>query len=125
MRIRAPRGDIIVRFYDYAGDEPPRVPELGPFYQLIVGKREVRGDDKLLAIRSTDMSPWTLTDAVRPGVAGINKADLSVFALSARETRPVAPPPIAPVAVLMPVVEPAPAAPTPRATAVTASPIEA
>src|SRR5438045_7901777 len=124
MRFRAPRGDIIVRFYDYAGDGPPRVPELGPFYQLIVGKREVRGDDKLLAIRSTDMSPWTLTDAVRPGVAGINKADLSVFALSARETRPVAPPPIAAVAVPMPLVEPAPAA-THRAAAVTASPIEA
>src|SRR5216683_6177219 len=50
MRIRAPRGDIIVRFYDYAGDEPPKVPELGPFYQLIAGKREVRGDAKLLAI---------------------------------------------------------------------------
>ncbi len=77
MRIRAPRGDIIVRFYDYAGDEAPKVPELGPFYAITVGKREVRADDKLLAIRSTDMSPWTLTDAVRPGIAGINKADFS------------------------------------------------
>ena len=84
MRIRAPRGDIIVRFYDYAGDEPPKVPELGPFYALTVGKREVRADDKLLAIRATDMSAWTLTDQVRPGVAGINKADFSVFSLSAR-----------------------------------------
>src|SRR2546423_11256440 len=89
MRIRAPRGDIIVRFYDYAGDESPKVPELGPFYQLVVGKREVRGDDKLLAIRSTDMSPWTLTDVVRPGVAGSHKDDLSAFSPSARETRPV------------------------------------
>src|SRR5216683_1000411 len=53
MRIRAPRGDIIVRFYDYAGDEPPKVPELGPFYAVTVGKREVRADDKLLAIRAT------------------------------------------------------------------------
>jgi hypothetical protein len=90
MRIRAPRGDIIVRFYDYAGDEPPKVPELGPFYSLTVAKREVRADDKLLAIRSTDMSAWTLTDAVRPGVAGINKADFSVFSLSARDPRVVA-----------------------------------
>src|SRR5713226_2465028 len=87
MRIRAPRGDIIVRFYDYAGDEPPKVPELGPFYALTVGKREVRADDKLLAIRATDMSPWTLTDVVRPGIAGINKADFSVFSLSARDPR--------------------------------------
>src|SRR5437762_2066516 len=93
MRIRAPRGDIIVRFYDYAGDEAPKVPELGPFYALTVGKREVRADDKLLAIRSTDMSPWTLTDAVRPGIAGINKADFSVFSLSARDPRASTPPP--------------------------------
>ena len=101
MRIRAPRGDIIVRFYDYAGDEAPKVPELGPFYAITVGKREVRADDKLLAIRSTDMSAWTLTDAVRPGIAGINKADFSVFSLSARDPRPSAPPPVvapAPVA---------------------------
>ncbi len=109
MRIRAPRGDIIVRFYDYAGDEAPKVPELGPFYALTVGKREVRADDKLLAIRSTDMSPWTLTDAIRPGIAGINKADFSVFSLSVREPHgltpqvPPPPPPQAPpVAVYTP-----------------------
>ncbi len=100
MRIRAPRGDIIVRFYDYAGDEAPKVPELGPFYSLVVGKREVRADDKLIAIRSTDMSPWTLTDAIRPGIAGINKADFSVFSLSVRDPRtaqqPSALPPLAP-----------------------------
>ncbi|HLZ47173.1 MAG TPA: hypothetical protein VKR80_00815 [Candidatus Limnocylindria bacterium] len=120
MRIRAPRGDIIVRFYDYAGDEPPKVPELGPFYALTIGKREVRADDKLLAIRATDMSPWTLTDAVRPGIAGINKADFSVFSLSVREPHPAtaAPPapasnrqePVPPAAtVVMPVApEPAP-----------------
>src|SRR6266566_4745909 len=100
LRIRAPRGDIIVRFYDYAGDEAPKVPELGPFYAITVGKREVRADDKLLAIRSTDMSPWTLTDAVRPGIAGINKADFPVFSLSARDPRAAPPPPTpaAPVA---------------------------
>jgi hypothetical protein len=100
MRIRAPRGDIIVRFYDYAGDEAPKVPELGPFYSMVVGKREVRADDKLIAIRSTEMSPWTLTDAGRPGIAGINKADFSVFSLSARDPRAVpqssAPQPVAP-----------------------------
>ena len=123
MRIRASRGDIIVRFYDYAGDEAPRVPELGPFYALTVGKREVRADDKLLAIRSTDMSPWTLTDAVRPGIAGINKADFSVFSLSVRDPRSTAPspqpplaPPIAPpVAAARPTAlrPPAPVAPAP------------
>jgi hypothetical protein len=118
MRIRAPRGDIIVRFYDYAGDEPPKVPELGPFYVLTVGKREVRADDKLLAIRSTDMSPWTLTDQVRPGIAGINKADFSVFSLSARDPRSqarTAPPgdqqPAAPSAPAPTAAVPAPAAP--------------
>src|SRR5437588_3471989 len=100
LRIRAPRGDLIVRFYDYAGDEPPKVPELGPFYTLTIGKREVRADDKLLAIRATDMSPWTLTDAVRPGIAGINKADFSVFSLSVREPHvaAAAPQPAAPAA---------------------------
>src|SRR5258707_7836478 len=118
MRIRAPRGDIIVRFYDYAGDEAPKVPELGPFYAITVGKREVRADDKLLAIRSTDMSPWTLTDAVRPGIAGINKADFSVFSLSVRDPRsaPVPPPPQqsvtpAPAAPASPVRQPDAAAP--------------
>ena len=121
MRIRAPRGDIIVRFYDYAGDEPPKVPELGPFYSLTVGKREVRADDKLLAIRATDMSPWTLTDQGRPGVAGINKADFSVFSLSAREPlssarpAPSAPavhaPPVPPSAPPPVTAELAPAAP--------------
>jgi len=116
MRIRAPRGDIIVRFYDYAGDEPPKVPELGPFYALTVGKREVRADDKLLAIRSTDMSPWTLTDAVRPGIAGINKADFSVFSLSAREPRQVVLPPLAPAAPV-PVVRPPVAPPLPTSPA--------
>src|SRR3981081_2638249 len=107
MRIRAPRGDILVRFYKHTGDEPPKVPELGPFYSLTVGKREVRADDKLLAIRSTDMSPWTLTDQVRPGIAGINKSDFSVFSLSARD--PVAQP--TPVAAPTVVPEPPPFVP--------------
>src|SRR5258707_13085131 len=110
MRIRAPRGDIIVRFYDYAGDEAPKVPELGPFYAITVGKREVRADDKLLAMRSTDMSPWTLTDAIRPGIAGINKADFSVFALSARDPRAAPPPPPQPQ-YAPPVPQPAPYTP--------------
>ncbi|MDP9245322.1 MAG: hypothetical protein M3O64_01605, partial [Chloroflexota bacterium] len=105
MRIRAPRGDIIVRFYDYAGDEPPQVPELGPFYAITVGKREVRADDKVLAVRGTDMSPWTLTDAIRPGIAGFTKADFSVFSLSAREpvasTSPTATPEPRPAQVSM------------------------
>jgi len=124
MRIRAPRGDIIVRFYDYAGDEPPKVPELGPFYSLTVGKREVRADDKLLAIRSTGMSAWTLTDAVRPGVAGINKADFSVFSLSARDPRVVAARQFAAPAQPL-IVAPASAQPTaepPQAEALTADP---
>jgi hypothetical protein len=117
MRIRAPRGDIIVRFYDYGGDEAPKVPELGPFYALTIGKREVRADDKLIAIRATDMSPWTLTDAVRPGVAGINKADFSVFSLSARDPRAVPPPPQP-----APAVAPPPVAPAPMAAAAAAAP---
>jgi hypothetical protein len=119
-RIRAPRGDIIVRFYDYAGDEAPKVPELGPFYSLTVGKRDVRADDKLLAVRATDMSPWTLTDQLRPGIAGINKADFSVFSLSARDPvrhqpAQAAPPPTS-VTVLPP-----PPTPDPQPTAAPAA----
>ena len=106
MRIRAPRGDIIVRFYDYAGDEAPKVPELGPFYALVVGKREVRADDKLIAIRSTDLAPWTLTDAIRPGIAGINKADFSIFSLSVRDPRNASRPVAAEPAVAPPVASP-------------------
>lgn len=127
MRIRAPRGDIIVRFYDYAGDEAPKVPELGPFYALVIGKREVRADDKLIAIRSTDMSPWTLTDAIRPGIAGINKADFSLFSLSAREPRaapaqrsPAAPQPQAEPSVPPPVMSSPPVAPAPAPMSATA-----
>ena len=126
MRIRAPRGDIIVRFYDYAGDEAPKVPELGPFYSLTVGKREVRADDKLIALRSTDLAPWTLTDAIRPGIAGINKADFSVFSLSVRDPRSAPQPPVpqppaqqssgpSPVAVPVASAPPPPVAPPPMA----------
>ena len=48
MRIRAPRGDIIVRFYDYAGDEAPKVPELGiTFYpQLWITLKKKRSKKK-------------------------------------------------------------------------------
>lgn len=121
LRIRAPRSDIIVRFYDYAGDEPPTVPELGPFYVLTIGKREVRADEKVLAIRYTDMSPWTLTDAVHPGSAGINKADFSVFALSARDPSAVLPAvtPASPsTAAPIPAPEPVTAGPTMAAASV-------
>lgn len=89
MRIRAPHGDILVRFFDYSGDQPPELPELGPFYSLSVGKRDVRGDDKLLATRMSDIAPWTLTDAIRPGIAGVLKTDFAVFTKSAREVAPV------------------------------------
>jgi hypothetical protein len=112
MRIRAPKGDIIVRFYDYTGDEPPKVPELGPFFSLTVGKRDVRADDKLLAIRATDMAPWTLTDQVRSGIAGINKTDFSVFSLSARDPATYAAAPIPVPVVSAPVAAP-PSAPEP------------
>ncbi len=88
MRIRAPHGDILVRFFDYSGD--PEVPELGPFYSLSVGKRDVRADDKLIATRMSDIAPWTLTDAIRPGVAGIMKTDFSVFTKSAGGLTPIA-----------------------------------
>ena len=128
MRIRAPRGDIIVRFYDYAGDEAPKVPELGPFYALVVGKREVRADDKLIALRSTDLAPWTLTDAIRPGIAGINKADFSIFSLSVRDprgaSRPAAPQPAAPPPVAAPVAPPSPAMPPPPVADSGAAPVE-
>src|SRR5438309_438556 len=95
MRIRAPHGDILLRFYDYSGDQPPEVPELGPFYSVSIGRREVRADDKLLAIRTADIAPWTLTDAIRPGVAGVMKSDFSVFTQSARQA--TAAPPAVPV----------------------------
>src|SRR5258708_7191825 len=47
MRIRAPRGDIIVRFYDYGGHQPPKVPELRPFYALPPAKPHVRPHHQL------------------------------------------------------------------------------
>jgi hypothetical protein len=115
MRIRAPHGDILVRFYDYSGDQPPEVPELGPFYSVSIGKREVRADDKLLAIRTADIAPWTLTDAVRPGVAGVLKSDFSVFTQSARQGSVAAPP--------RELVPPAAAAPAPGASAPAAAPV--
>jgi hypothetical protein len=63
------------------------------------------------------MSPWTLTDQVRPGIAGINKADFSVFSLSARDPVrseiPQAAPPPASITVLPP--PPRPPDPQPAA----------
>lgn len=112
MRIRAPHGDILVRFFDYSGDQPPEVPELGPFYSLSVGKRDLRADDKVLATRMSDIAPWTLTDAIRPGIAGVMKTDFAVFTKSAREVKPIAAIPPAPAAPAIAHPEPEPAEPS-------------
>src|SRR4029077_2513249 len=51
---------------------------------------------------------WTLTDAGRPGIAGINKADFSVFSLSVRAARPAVAAPV-PAPTMREVAGPAPA----------------
>src|SRR5256885_13261741 len=57
MRIRAPRGDIIVRFYDYGGEEAPHGPPPRPLYAPTPRQRRGRADAQLLAAPSTGLAP--------------------------------------------------------------------
>lgn len=84
LRISGGAGEILVRFADdeVAGHSP--VPDLGPFAAVIVGTHEVQGDDEILAVRVSRISPWQLTDRAGAGFQGAMKEAL-LFVSTGRE----------------------------------------
>ena len=92
LRISAGSQDVVVRFSDDAVAGHAAVPDLGPFGVVVVGTHAVHGDQDILAVRVSRVSPWQLTDRAGSGFQGAMK-DALVFAPSgspASQPRPSA-----------------------------------
>jgi hypothetical protein len=81
LRITAGSQDVVVRFSDDAVAGHAAVPDLGPFAVVVVGTHAVQGDEDILAVRVSRVSPWQLTDRAGSGFQGAMK-DALVFAPS-------------------------------------------
>jgi hypothetical protein len=81
LRITAGSQDVVVRFSDDEVAGHAAVPDLGPFAVVVVGTHTVQGDEDILAVRVSRVSPWQLTDRAGSGFQGATK-DALVFAPS-------------------------------------------
>jgi hypothetical protein len=79
LRISAGSDAVVVRFSDDEVAGHASVPDLGPFAAVVVGTHEVRGDEDILAVRVSRISPWQLTDRAGSSFQGTTK-DAVVFA---------------------------------------------
>ena len=82
LRISAGDGEVLVRFSDDVAGHTS-VPDLGPFQTVVVGTHVVHGDEEVLAVRVSRISPWQLTDRAGAGFQGAMKEAL-VFVATGR-----------------------------------------
>jgi hypothetical protein len=83
LRLSAGTGEVLVRFSDDEVAGQVAVPDLGPFARVVVGTHEVRGDEQVLAVRISRISPWQLTDKAGASFQGAVKEAL-VFVATGR-----------------------------------------
>jgi len=74
------RDGLFVRFVSYAdAQEQNRLPELGPYAELIVHPREIEADGRTIAnLAVADFATWALTANAGEGFAGLYKPDIAL-----------------------------------------------
>jgi hypothetical protein len=87
LRISGGNEDVVVRFSSDEVAGHAAIPDLGPFAAVVVGTHTVRGDDDILAVRVSRISPWQLTDRAGAPFQGAMKEALVFIAASRSATR--------------------------------------
>jgi hypothetical protein len=82
LRISAGGAKVLVRFSDDVAGHTA-VPDLGPFETVVVGTHVVQGDEQILAVRVSRISPWQLTERAGASFQGETKEAL-VFVATGR-----------------------------------------
>lgn len=75
LRLHSPEHDLMVRFFAEDKDDAPAAAasEIGPYFAVTVGPKELRADGELLADRTSPEVPWVArasSDAHREMIAG-------------------------------------------------------
>lgn len=80
LRVSAADDEVLVRFSADEVAGHTGVPELGPFAVVIIGTHDIRGDEDILAVRVSRISPWQLTDRAGASFQGALKEALAFVA---------------------------------------------